>query len=535
MWGGRETGRQKQGNGEIRKQRDVTTQRHRDTATPQRQRERERERESTANQMSTTFCDTSMCALLYIPLPSYAHPHSPCHVLFMKRERNDSALETIYKRTSQASAELGCGTNMSAQLLGKALLNEGIAHQLYSVFVPRHCHITQDMFTHITGRLTNLRVLAVTTPINPDDRLTEYKISPEVGRLSYLGTLTLQRAAITHLPSSVGQLTAMRALFLNGNHIPRIDDVIGKLTNMIAFRLQANKVRLRYITTELGRLRSLSTLSIGLDRATGTKDALLNGCGDGLAIPSELGLLHNKMAYLYFNGLMVRAIPDMFGQMTNLLRVGFRSNHITVLPQSLAKCSKLNYVSAPDNVIHEWPAFLSRLPRLKKMNLRDNQLNLTTISAPSAQTGDWTSLEHLDIRANGFPAVPPFITPDLFEKKNPLKVNLANNVVSRERHIPCAYSYCTIGTMYESHRTVTCTRIRVFDNKADAFILNITDTRYIDLQTNTNTHTHTHTHRSQQCRTICVPDGHSPSTFGKTPSASTVLSCATATAACLRP
>ena len=120
------------------------------------------------------------------------------------------------------------------------------------------------------GQLTQLRSLYL-------DRNQLSELPPEIGQLTQLQGLQLHRNQLSALPPAIGQLTGLRTLFLHKNQLTTLSPDICKLTRLEELYLSSN--RLVALLPEVGQLAGLSRLSLYSNQLT--------------ALPPEIGQLKN--------------------------------------------------------------------------------------------------------------------------------------------------------------------------------------------------------------------------------------------------
>jgi small GTP-binding protein len=129
------------------------------------------------------------------------------------------------------------------------------------------------------------------------------KLPPEIGRLTGLTALSLDRNRLAELSPEIGQLTALKALFLNSNQLTLLPPEIGQLTELTELSLQSN--RITTLPQAIGRLTALSQLSLDnnelralpfeLSRLTGLRELYLHG-NPSLGIPDAvLGCTYDEI------------------------------------------------------------------------------------------------------------------------------------------------------------------------------------------------------------------------------------------------
>jgi hypothetical protein len=102
-------------------------------------------------------------------------------------------------------------------------------------------------------------------------------LPPEIGELSNLRHLNLERNNLTDLPPEIGQLAHLESLVLDYNQLTSLPPEIGQLTDLRVMSLLLND--LTSLPPEIGQLTNLETLSLAVNQLT--------------SLPPEIGELTN--------------------------------------------------------------------------------------------------------------------------------------------------------------------------------------------------------------------------------------------------
>ena len=147
------------------------------------------------------------------------------------------------------------------------------------------------------------------------------------GTLLYLSGLGL-----TTLPPEIGQLSALRMLFLDRNQLSTLHPEIAQLSAIT--RLQLGSNQLSTLPPEIGQLSALS----------------------------ELDLQRNQLSTL----------PPEIGQLSALRVLDLARNQLITLPPEIGQLSALTSLDLSGNQLSTLPPDIRKLTQLKKLNLRGN-------------------------------------------------------------------------------------------------------------------------------------------------------------------
>ena len=115
-------------------------------------------------------------------------------------------------------------------------------------------------FTQIPNSISYLKNLEVLSIVHcPMD---EYQITPEIGSLTNLTTLTLIDMNLRSLPEEIGNLTNLQELYASNNQLDSLPDSFGNLTNLTTLSLNQNQFNNTFPNNSsgLGGLTRLETL-----------------------------------------------------------------------------------------------------------------------------------------------------------------------------------------------------------------------------------------------------------------------------------
>ena len=149
-------------------------------------------------------------------------------------------------------------------------------------------------------------------------------VPAEIGQLTALRELYLNRNRLTSLPAEIGQLTSLRVLWLNGNRLTSVPAEIGQLTALR--ELYLNRNRLTSLPAEIGQLTALRELYLNRNRLT--------------SVPAEIGQL-TALRVLYLNGNRLTSVPAEIGQLTALRVLYLHENQLTRVPAEIGQLTSL--------------------------------------------------------------------------------------------------------------------------------------------------------------------------------------------------
>ena len=209
-------------------------------------------------------------------------------------------------------------------------------------------------------------------------------VPADIGQLTSLTKLNLNRNQLTSLPAELGQLTSLTRLDLFGNQLTSVPAEIGQLTSLEGLDLRYNQ--LTSVPAEIGQLASLRKLSLGGNQLT--------------SVPAEIGQLTSlKCLDLHENQLT--SVPAEIGQLTSLKLLFLFGNQLTSVPAEIGQLTSLKELSLFGNQLTSVPAEIGQLMSLVELSLSGNQLT----SLP-AEIGQLTSLERLYLDGNQLTSVP---------------------------------------------------------------------------------------------------------------------------------
>lgn len=158
-------------------------------------------------------------------------------------------------------------------------------------------------------------------------------LSPQIGLLTKLKSISLCQCKIEGLPAELGQLTALEELELIANDLETLPKEIGYLQNLRKLNLAENK--LKTLPSSIGKLTNLRSLDLS------------------------------------YNALEV--LPEDIGNLRNLEKLKLEGKTLTSLPVSISSLAHLKELWIFRSAITALPDLLGDLQLLKKLFLIENQ------------------------------------------------------------------------------------------------------------------------------------------------------------------
>jgi small GTP-binding protein len=151
-------------------------------------------------------------------------------------------------------------------------------------------------------------------------------------------SLDFSGQGLTALPPEIGQLTNLTGLYLNKNQLTALPPEIGQLINLTGLYLNTNQ--LTVLPPEIGQLKNLAHLSLGRNQLT--------------VLPPEIGQLKN-LAHLSLRENQLTVLPPEIGQLTNVTTLSLRKNQLTALPPEIGQLKNLANLSLGKNQLTALP------------------------------------------------------------------------------------------------------------------------------------------------------------------------------------
>lgn len=130
-------------------------------------------------------------------------------------------------------------------------------------------------------------------------------------RLSDIDELDLSRNMIKKIPDSIAKFQNLRWLDLHSNYIDKLPESIGQMTSLLYLNVSNNRLTTNGLPVELNQLKNIRTMNLGL-------------------------------------------------------------NHLDSVPTTLGALKELHEVGLHDNMLSNIPNSISKLPKLKKLNIKRN-------------------------------------------------------------------------------------------------------------------------------------------------------------------
>ena len=200
------------------------------------------------------------------------------------------------------------------------------------------------------GNLTNLTSLNL-------EKNESTNISPEIGNLTHLTSLNLEKNELTNLPPEIGNLTHLTSLNLEKNKLRNLPSEIGNLTHLTSLNLEKNE--LTNLPPEIGNLTHLTSLSLW-------NNQLKN-------LPSEIAKLTSLNILSLWNNQLTN-LPAEIGNLTNLTTLVLSSNQLTNLPAEIGNLTNLTTLVLSSNQLTNLPAEIGNLTNLTTLSLWNNQV-----------------------------------------------------------------------------------------------------------------------------------------------------------------
>ena len=182
-------------------------------------------------------------------------------------------------------------------------------------------------------------------------------VPADIGQLTSLTKLNLNRNQLTSVPAELGQLTSLEGLDLRSNQLTSVPAEIGQLASLRKLSLGGNQ--LTSVPAEIGQLTSLKCLDLHENQLT--------------SVPAEIGQL-TSLKLLFLFGNQLTSVPAEIGQLTSLKELSLYNNQLTSVPAEIGQLMSLVELSLSGNQLTSLPAEIGQLTSLVELSLHDNQL-----------------------------------------------------------------------------------------------------------------------------------------------------------------
>jgi leucine-rich repeat protein SHOC2 len=182
-------------------------------------------------------------------------------------------------------------------------------------------------------------------------------VPADIGQLTSLTKLNLNRNQLTSLPAELGQLTSLTRLDLFGNQLTSVPAEIGQLTSLEGLDLRYNQ--LTSVPAEIGQLTSLKLLFLSGNQLT--------------SLPAEIGQL-TSLEGLYLDRNQLTSVPAEIGQLMSLVELSLSGNQLTSLPAEIGQLTSLERLYLDGNQLTSVPVEIGQLTSMRELFLGGNQL-----------------------------------------------------------------------------------------------------------------------------------------------------------------
>lgn len=163
-------------------------------------------------------------------------------------------------------------------------------------------------------------------------------ISPDIGNLSFLGSLQLQNNQLTGvLPNQIGDLSRLKVLNVSSNYLHgMIPSNISRLSELQVIDLMQNNIT-GMIPEEISSLKRLRVLNLGRNSIYGE-------------IPSSIANLSSLINLNLGTNRLTGIIPGVLGGLENLQELDVTINNLTgIVPSSIYNMSSLVHLALASN------------------------------------------------------------------------------------------------------------------------------------------------------------------------------------------
>ena len=257
-------------------------------------------------------------------------------------------------------------------------------------------HLDNNRISELPGAFVDLRHLEV---LNLS--ANEFTDFPEVlVALDSLKSLLLEQNQIWFLPNNFDNLTTLEVLSLNANNFSKMPRVLSHMTSLIDLRLGRNGILSlmegEVIDTHLDDGRVI-TMKVETFKLMSNLRKLTVAMNELTELPPDMWDVRLDHLNLRNNQIAGRLPDDVEKLMHTLVELFLDENEITMLPGCLKDFTALTQLTVNANKLKQLP----RLPpQLLELQAKDNDLGQLPKCLWEKESGQWETLELLDVRGN---------------------------------------------------------------------------------------------------------------------------------------
>jgi Leucine-rich repeat (LRR) protein len=206
-------------------------------------------------------------------------------------------------------------------------------------------------------------------------------------QLTEMQSLRVARNSLRAIPESLGQIAQLQSLDLSFNQLTTLPESLGQLMHLELLDITNNK--LMTLPSSLGLLTQLKSLDLPNNQLT--------------ELPKSIGLL-THLQLLDVTNNKLTALPESLGQLTKLELLDVPDNKLTALPKSLNHLTSLEFLDISRNPLTALPE-IRNLKSLKRLTAVDSGLHFLP-----DWLGELEQLESLDLQRNWISTLPASIS-----------------------------------------------------------------------------------------------------------------------------
>ena len=190
------------------------------------------------------------------------------------------------------------------------------------------------------------------------------------------------------LPEIAGQCKNLESLNLDINQLTGLSPgCVNQWASMKHFSIADNS--LICLPEELSTWKNIEIINVKNNKIPEIPVSIFTNCSSSL-----------QRLYIGYNLLTV--IPEEIGECTKLQSLDFAANQITVLPTTLSKCADLELLHLGNNKLVEIPPeIFASLTKLKELQLYKNKLAIVP-----PEIGNLQAVERMSLASNNIKALP---------------------------------------------------------------------------------------------------------------------------------